>query len=192
VQDAECAGYGTDTFLVCVMFARLSEFRSVLQGLVSELLPNQKCHNVYVHMGPICNGFLSNWSVAAHFIRDGVNITRNSHIWDRDNPHGTAECNYQHRFSVNVWCGVTADELLGPNLIPQLLTGYLRQHFARLTASTLREWSSTNTTTDVVLAWWSLISVRSSGSIWIINAQTEGLVVVVHKIDHHRHWIWTH
>jgi hypothetical protein len=24
VQEAECAGYGTDSFLLCVMFARLS------------------------------------------------------------------------------------------------------------------------------------------------------------------------
>ena len=44
--------------------------------------------------------------MAAHFIRDGVNNTRNSRLWDRDNPHGTVKSNYQHRFSVNVWCGV--------------------------------------------------------------------------------------
>jgi len=45
----------------------------------------------------------------AHFTRDGVNDTRNSHLLDRDNPHGTVESNYQHRFSVNVWCGIIGD-----------------------------------------------------------------------------------
>jgi len=38
----------------------------------------------------------------AHFTRDEVNSTRNSHLWSRENPHGTVESNYQHRFSVNV------------------------------------------------------------------------------------------
>ena len=50
----------------------------------------------------------------AHFTRDSVNNTRNSHLWDRDNPHGTVEINYQHRFCVNVWRGVTGDQLTGP------------------------------------------------------------------------------
>jgi hypothetical protein len=31
----------------------------------------------------------------AHFTRHGVNNTRNSHLWGRDNPHGTIESNYQ-------------------------------------------------------------------------------------------------
>jgi hypothetical protein len=37
-----------------------------------------------------------------------------------------------------------------------------------------------------------LISVRSSGSIRIINSQTDGLVVTVHRIGHHGHRISTH
>ena len=36
-----------------------------------------------------------------------------------------------------------------------------------------------------------LISVRLSGSIWIINSQTDGLVGAVHKIGHYSHLIWT-
>jgi hypothetical protein len=35
----------------------------------------------------------------------------------------------------------------------------------------------------------SLISVRSAGSICIINSQTDGLVMVVHTIGHHVHQI---
>ena len=52
LKDAEC---GTDTFLLCLMFIRLAELRSVLQGL-TELILSQKYHTVYIHMGPICNG----------------------------------------------------------------------------------------------------------------------------------------
>ena len=59
----------------------------------------------------------------AHFTRDVVDNTRNSHLWNRDNPHGTVASNYQHRFSVDVWCGVTDDQLIGPYIFPQLLTG---------------------------------------------------------------------
>ena len=56
----------------------------------------------------------------AHFTCDGANNTRNSHLWD---PHGTVESNYQHRFSVYVWCGVIGDQLIGPYIFPQRLTG---------------------------------------------------------------------
>jgi len=59
----------------------------------------------------------------AHFTCDGVNNTRNSHLWDRDNPHGTVESNYQNRFYVNVWCGVIGDQLIGPYIFPQRVTG---------------------------------------------------------------------
>ena len=72
-----------------------------------------------------------------HFTRDRVNNTRNCLLWDCDNPHGTVESNYQHRFSVNVWCGVVwcgvvwcgvvwcgviGDQLIGLYIFPQRLT----------------------------------------------------------------------
>ena len=59
----------------------------------------------------------------AHFTRDGVNNTRNSRLLDHDNLHRTVESNYQYSFSVNVWCGVTGDQLIGPYIFPQRLTG---------------------------------------------------------------------
>ena len=65
----------------------------------------------------------------AHFTRDGVNNTRNSHLWDRDNPHGTVESNYQHRFSVKVWCGVTGDQLIGLYIFLQRLRGDIYANF---------------------------------------------------------------
>jgi len=82
-------------------------------------------------MVPICNccWVWSSWSVATNFILDVVNNTRNSHLWDRDNPHGTAGSNYQHRFSVNVWCGVIGDQLIGSYIFPQHLTGDIYFNF---------------------------------------------------------------
>jgi len=65
----------------------------------------------------------------AHFTRDGVNNTRNSRLWHRDNPHGTVESYYRHRFSVNVWCGVIGDQLIGPYIFPQCLTGDIYASF---------------------------------------------------------------
>jgi len=59
----------------------------------------------------------------AHFTHDGVNNTRNSRLWDRGIPQGTVESNYQHHFSVNVWCVVTGDQLIDPYIFPQRLTG---------------------------------------------------------------------
>ena len=73
----------------------------------------------------ICNScwFRNSRSVAAHFTRDGVNITINSHLWDRDNPRGTVESNNQHLFAVNMWYGVIGDQLIGPYILPLYLTG---------------------------------------------------------------------
>ena len=59
----------------------------------------------------------------AHFTHDVVNNTRSSYLWDRDNPHGTVESNYQHSFSVNMWCGVIGDQLIGPYIFLKRLTG---------------------------------------------------------------------
>jgi hypothetical protein len=57
----------------------------------------------------------------AHFTGDGINNTRNSHLWGRSNPHGTVTGNYQHCFSET--CGVIGDQLIGLYIFPQRLTG---------------------------------------------------------------------
>jgi len=150
-----------DTFLLCVMFASFSELRSVLQGLIQELILS---HTVNVRMGPICNGcrVWSSLSVAAHFTHNIVNNTRNSHLWDHDNPHGTVESNYQHRFPVNVWCGVIGDQLIGPYIFLQHLTGDIYATFLQDELPALsRECTSTNIMTDVLPAQRSTTSFQS-------------------------------
>jgi len=64
----------------------------------------------------------------AQFNHDGVNNTYNSHVWADEYPHTTVERNFQLRFSVNVWCAVLDDQLIGPFILEGSLTGeaYLR------------------------------------------------------------------
>lgn len=57
------------------------------------------------------------------FTRDGINNTRNSHRWSDENPHATVETNFQHRFSVNVWCGIVDNYLIGPFIFENNLSG---------------------------------------------------------------------
>jgi len=64
----------------------------------------------------------------SQFNRDGVNNTHNSHVWADEYPHATVESNFQLCFSVNVWCAVLDDQLIGPFILEARLTGeaYLR------------------------------------------------------------------
>jgi hypothetical protein len=42
----------------------------------------------------------------ASFNRDSINNTHKSHQWSDNIPHAIAAIDTQHRFSLNVWCGV--------------------------------------------------------------------------------------
>ena len=48
-----------------------------------------------------------------------------THVWAVENSHATAESNFQLRFSVNVWCAVLDDQLIGPFILegPSYRTG---------------------------------------------------------------------
>ena len=53
----------------------------------------------------------------AQFNFDSVNNTHNSHMWADENHHATVESIFQLRFSVNVWCAVLDDQLIGPFIL---------------------------------------------------------------------------
>ena len=60
----------------------------------------------------------------AHFTREGVLNSHNSHVWaDAARPHG-----FKHRYGLNIWAGFLDGRLIGPYILPQNLTGdvYLR------------------------------------------------------------------
>jgi len=53
------------------------------------------------------------FSDEASFTRDDVINLRNVHTWYHDNPHETSVTNFERRFTVNVWCGVVGNKLIG-------------------------------------------------------------------------------
>ena len=59
----------------------------------------------------------------ATFTRNGITNTRNCHNWAQDNPHATVQKNFQTRFSVNVWCCIINDMLIGPAIVEDRMTG---------------------------------------------------------------------
>ena len=67
----------------------------------------------------------------ASFTRGGVNHLRNVHTWSHDNPHETSVTSFQRRFSVNVWCGVLGNKLIGPFVFDNNLTGNTYEAFLR-------------------------------------------------------------
>lgn len=67
----------------------------------------------------------------ATFTRDGVNNTRNFHQWSDENPHATTDNKFQRRFSVNVWCGIVDDELIGPFILENRLVAETYMEFLR-------------------------------------------------------------
>ena len=59
----------------------------------------------------------------ASFTRYGINNSRNLRKCSHDNPHETSVTKLQRRFSVNVWCGLLDNKLIGPFVFDNNLTG---------------------------------------------------------------------
>ncbi|XP_066590841.1 histone-lysine N-methyltransferase SETMAR-like [Prorops nasuta] len=75
----------------------------------------------------------------ACFTRNGYFNSRNSHMWDTENPHATAVTHVQNRFSINVWAGIIDDYIVGPYLLPSRLTGNMYVEFLEETLPQLLE-----------------------------------------------------
>jgi len=58
----------------------------------------------------------------ATFTLNGINNTRNLHRWSHENLHSRVETNFQCRFSINVWCGIIDDMLIGPVILDDRMT----------------------------------------------------------------------
>ena len=67
----------------------------------------------------------------ASFTRDGINNSRNVHMRSDENPHETRVTHFQRRFSVNVWCCVLGNSLIGPFVFDNNLTGKTYEAFLR-------------------------------------------------------------
>ena len=73
------------------------------------------------------------------FTRHGYFNSRNSHIWDDENPHAVFIRVYQARFNVNIWGVILGDYLLGPVIIPDRLNGATYLKFLQNTLPLLIE-----------------------------------------------------
>lgn len=65
----------------------------------------------------------------AQFTRDGINNARNNHLWHQQNPFAVVQRQSQRRFSVNVWCAVYDNNLIGPHFFEERLTGEIYRDF---------------------------------------------------------------
>lgn len=67
----------------------------------------------------------------AIFTRSGLYNVHNEHWWSKENPRRFVEKNFQHRFSVNVWCGMIGSQLIGPHIFEGKLTGNVYANFLK-------------------------------------------------------------
>jgi len=71
------------------------------------------------------------FSDEASFTPDGVNNLGNVHMWSHDNSHETSVGTFQRRFTVNVWCCVLGNKLIGPFVFDNNITGNAYEVFQR-------------------------------------------------------------
>lgn len=65
------------------------------------------------------------------FTREGVFNSHNMHLWSDENPRVTRIRNFQVRWKMNVWAGIMGTEILGPVILPDILTGATYKEFLR-------------------------------------------------------------
>lgn len=72
----------------------------------------------------INNNFAHNiiWGDETTFTNSGMFNRRNKHFYVTENPHLIQEVRHQYRFSLNMWCGLLNNKLLGPYFIDGNLT----------------------------------------------------------------------
>ncbi|KAE9542292.1 hypothetical protein AGLY_003419, partial [Aphis glycines] len=63
------------------------------------------------------------------FIKDGIFNQHNLHIWSEENPKAIRIRGFQYKFSINIWCGLVGNTLLGPHELPARLNGQGFLHF---------------------------------------------------------------
>ncbi|KAL4107937.1 hypothetical protein QTP88_018206 [Uroleucon formosanum] len=59
----------------------------------------------------------------AVFTKDGIFNQHNLHLWSEENPHAIRIRGSQYKFSINIWCGLVGNTLLGPHELPARLNG---------------------------------------------------------------------
>ena len=108
---------------MCVMFAGLPEFEDSTSGVNSiASSESEMSYSVRTH-GSDLHRLLSleHLKCSVSFYTRCSQQYMKLHLWDRDNPRGTIDSNYPQHVSINVWCGVIGDQLIGQYIFPQRL-----------------------------------------------------------------------
>lgn len=71
------------------------------------------------------------WTDEASFSSDGNLNIHNAHYWSANNPHWMLQIEHQNRWSVNVWCGILGDNIIGPFVFNGHLNGQMYLNFLR-------------------------------------------------------------
>lgn len=71
------------------------------------------------------------WTDESNFSNNGIFKWNTSYPWTEENPRNIRERNFQNRFSVNVWCGMLGNKILGPYFFNGSLTGQRYSDFLR-------------------------------------------------------------
>lgn len=79
------------------------------------------------------------WTDESRFDNNGIVNRHNSHFWSKTNPVWTRETNAQVRWSVNVWCGILNNTLIGPYFYDGTLSGQRYLEFLENTLPVLME-----------------------------------------------------
>lgn len=79
------------------------------------------------------------WTDEATFCSDGSVNLHNMHYWAGANPHWMLEVNHQNRWSVNVWCGIVGNNIIGPFIFNEHLNGEIYLNFLENTLPGLLE-----------------------------------------------------
>ncbi|VVC41319.1 Hypothetical protein CINCED_3A018618 [Cinara cedri] len=75
----------------------------------------------------------------AGFTKDGIFNQHSSHVWTEENPHAIRIGGSQYKFSINIWCGIIGNYLLGPHVLPPRLNGREFQNCLMYTLPVLLE-----------------------------------------------------
>lgn len=63
------------------------------------------------------------FSDEATFQSTGSLNRHNCHYWSRENPRWTQNIDHQHRWKLNVWCGIVDGQVIGPHFFNGTVTG---------------------------------------------------------------------
>lgn len=101
-----------------------------VQHLLDEDFARREEFSTWMQNNQQTNRFIL-YTDEAQFTRHGFSNIHNDHLWSRENPRATVVRSFQERFSINVWCGIVDDKILGPHIFDASLNGEKYLHFLK-------------------------------------------------------------